>query len=105
MAALGLLLIFLLAACSGRISFTATVLSNTEGILILRPDADSDVGRSGDMLRISTDGVKIEDAAGHSFSGEDIQEGALLKIYYDGKVLESYPLQLTKVTKIILLDS
>ncbi len=103
--ALGMILLILLSGCGRERSFNAVVLSNTNGTLVLRPDADSDVYKSGDMLTLSTEDVPVEDQSGHAFSGEDIQEGADLKIYYDGEILESYPLQITGVSKIVLLDS
>ena len=94
-----------LSGCSSDKSFNAVVLSNTRGTLVIQPDEATNERKSSDRITLNTEGVAVENEGGDGFPGTDIQEGARIKIYYDGAIQESYSAQLSGCSKIILLDA
>lgn len=93
------------SGCSSESSFNAVVLSNSKGNLVIQPDEAAKERKSSDRIVLATEGVSVQDEDGTEFPGEDIQEGARVKIYYDGNIMESYPAQLSGCSRIILLDA
>lgn len=61
-------------------------------------------GSSGEIYHIGTQNVTIVTENGSAMSGEEIKEGSLIEITYDGMIMESYPATPSGITKIVVLD-
>lgn len=77
--------------------FTATVLEVCGGGLLVEPDEGEDIRRSGDLVSVSLD-VEFEDGKSTYSVGDKVT------VYYDGSAAESYPLQVTKVYAVLLVE-
>lgn len=81
-------------------SFQAAVLETENGLLI-RPDSDTAEFRSSDKIYVHVENAQITDASGNPCLLENIVPGDVLKIFYNGMIMESYPAQI-HASKIIV---
>lgn len=100
----GLLSIFIagFSGCNGKPSalgthFNATVLEVYENRVLVEVANGESEHQSADMLSVSTN---IEDA---DASVPDLHTGDLIRVCYDGVILEAYPGQVNHVYAIELL--
>lgn len=77
-----------------EITFQAEVITAGESLLVT-PDQDSMEFRSSDKMSVSTLGAKITNQKGTEINLKDLMSGDILKITYNGIILESYPAQIT----------
>jgi hypothetical protein len=85
------------------VSFTATVLENTQGHFLVEPENGSAERKSSDKIVVATANAVILNAGGKAISIGDIAVGARVAIAYTGLIAESYPAHITG-TQIQVLD-
>jgi hypothetical protein len=83
-------------------TFEAVVIDASDNLLIT-PDEESSVYRSSDKLTVNLVGTTIKNNAGEEISKSDLKIGDVLKITFNGVILESYPAQIT-ATEITVID-
>ncbi len=87
-----------------RATFTAVILETGSHSILVAPDEGTAVARSGDKASVSVPAsVEITGADGESIHREDLKEGDHISITFDGTVMESYPLQISRIFKIKVL--
>jgi hypothetical protein len=75
-------------------TFEAQVIDSSTSILVT-PDKNSNEIKSSDKITVSIDDDAITGAEGKSIAKEELKAGDLVKITYNGVILESYPAQIT----------
>ena len=107
--------LLVLSSCSGagntgagsrdEVSFVAAVLENNGTNLLVEPEEDSDELRSADKITVHvSDNVKLLDSQGNGIKIDGVETGDKVRIFYDGAIAESYPAQINKCYKIVLMD-
>ncbi len=74
---------------NGRYFFTAKVLSCTESSLLVESTSSSGGIREGDQVSVSRQGLT-----------DEVKKGYSILIFFDGLVMETYPLQISGVYEI-----
>jgi hypothetical protein len=82
--------------------FDATVIDNTKGLLVA-PAQDSDAYRSSDKISVGLTDTVILDQERKEMAADQIKAGDILRIAFNGVILESYPAQIT-AARIEYLD-
>lgn len=75
--------------------FTATVLEVGDGYLLVEPVEGDAMLATADKIMVSTNDVAVPDG---------VAKGAVVRITFDGVIRESYPVQISGVTEILLAD-
>lgn len=73
--------------------FTAVVIEAGKGLLVT-PEAGSAASASSDRISVSLYETEILDDKGNAVTADRFKPGDLLKIFYNGVILESYPAQI-----------
>lgn len=89
------------ADASDTVTLICRVVEEDDGVLLL---AKWD-GSAGEIYRIGTDDVSVIGEEGETLSGDEIEEGTLVEIEYDGLIMDSFPAQLGNVSKIKVTES
>ncbi len=87
-----------------EISFIATVLENRGSYLLVEPVKGSDELRSSDKISVSIGDDTLLKSENEQISVDDIKAGHRVEIFYDGKIAESYPAQISTCYEIKVLD-
>ncbi len=74
--------------------FTAVVIEAGKGLLVT-PEVGSAASASSDRISVSLYETKILDDKGNAVTADRFKPGDMLKIYYNGVILESYPAQIS----------
>ncbi|HKL99755.1 MAG TPA: hypothetical protein VJZ06_07610 [Mobilitalea sp.] len=74
--------------------FEAEVIEGGEYLLVA-PDKASDAYRSSDKISVALLGAEVKDSAGNKIGGDQLKAGDIVKISFNGVILESYPAQIT----------
>ena len=74
-------------------AFTATVLEAGDGYLLVEPVEGDPMLATADQIQVPTEGVEVPDG---------VTEGSKVTIPFSGGVMESYPVQISDVTEIVL---
>ncbi|HKL78943.1 MAG TPA: hypothetical protein VJ888_00760, partial [Mobilitalea sp.] len=74
--------------------FEAEVIEGGEYLLVA-PDEASDAYRSSDKISVALLGAEVKDSAGNTIGGDQLKAGDIVKITFNGVILESYPAQIT----------
>ncbi len=74
-------------------AFTATVLEAGDGYLLVEPVEGDPMLATADQIQVPTEGVEVPDG---------VTEGSKVTITFSGGVMESYPVQISDVTEIVL---
>ena len=83
--------------------FTATVLEKGESYILVEPDEGSTELNSADKISVSIGDATIMDDKGKEITIQDIDEGDKVKIHYDGQIAESYPAQIHRCHRVVLV--
>lgn len=84
-------------------NFKATVLENNQGHLLVEPAKGSGELKSSDKISFSiVEGVEVIDEQGKVLDWTEIEVGDVIRIDYDGLIMESYPAQI-HVERVIRL--
>ena len=92
-----LIFAFALIACSiidshmKKQTFEAEILEINSNSILVKPNQDTDEAKSSDKITIPTWTIEIK---------QKLKVGDIVKITYDGVILESYPAQINEVYKI-----
>ena len=114
-AAVLLTALLILSSCSGtgntgtdsryEVNFAGTVLENNGTNLLIEPESGSDVLRSADKITVHVSGdMVLVDSQGREISIDSLETGDMIQILYDGAMAESYPAQINKCYKIVLMN-
>ena len=90
-----------------RVSFYARIIANDGEVLHVGGIPENDVNHRGEAFlswTASNAGDEIYDQYGKRLALSDLQTDDLIQVFYTGPVLETYPVQINGVQKIILLD-
>lgn len=85
-----------------EIIFEAEIIENGESLLIA-PDPESNEGRSSDKMYVGLTGASIMNKSGEDITKEELKPGDIIKITYNGIILESYPAQIG-ASKVEVID-
>ena len=99
-----IILLLTLAACTqGKAAvFTARVLENRGTVLLVQPQEGEQELKSADQITVPFDATLVRED-GTSAGAEEFTAGSLIKITYDGSLMESYPAQIAECYQIMLL--
>ncbi|HZJ57218.1 MAG TPA: DUF3221 domain-containing protein [Clostridia bacterium] len=86
-----------------QFSFIATVIEKGESYILVEPDEGSSELNSADKISVSIGDATIIDDEGKDITIQDIDEGDKVKIHYDGQIAESYPAQIHRCHRIVLV--
>ncbi len=93
------------AGSKDEVSFRATVLENNGSNLLVEPEEGSAELRSADKISVHvSDDVKLFDSQDKGINIDAIEAGDKVQIFYNGLIAESYPAQINKCYKIVLMD-
>ena len=74
--------------------FRAEVIENNGGLLVA-PEEGSDAYRSSDKIMVGLTDTVIHDQEGKEMMADQLKPGDILRIAFNGVILESYPAQIT----------
>ena len=83
------------------VTLTCRVVYEEDGVLLLAGQS----GGASEVYRIGTAGTEVVTESGRFVSGDDIEEGSLIEITYNGMIEESYPAAPNGITKIVVKES
>lgn len=83
-----------------EVTLTCRVVHEENGSLLLAGYE----GGPADVYHIGTRNVTVLTESGQKLDGDEIEEGSLIEIMYDGVILESYPATPSGITQIVVLD-
>lgn len=84
-------------AAKGEAYFNATVLEVREDSVLVEPFAGEEELKSADKIVVSTKVMSTNKVP-------TMEPGTLIRIVYNGEILESYPAQINKVVAIYLVN-
>lgn len=88
--------------------FDARVMESGDSILVI-PDPNSDIYQTSDKVMVSVQNSEIIDQKANAIEVEQLIPGDIIRIAFNGTILESYPAQITatriqRIDRDILLD-
>lgn len=89
------------------VSFYARILTNDGKVLHVSGIPENDINHRGEAFLSWSDSNarnEIFDQFGERLTLNDLKADDMIQVFYTGPVLESYPVQINGVQKIILLD-
>lgn len=84
-----------------EVSFKAEIDEVSGNTLLLSVDKGNDTLKSGDKVSVAFKNVEVVDTKGRSIKDDDVVNFKDATVYYDGTVMETYPVQV-KASKIVL---
>ena len=78
-------------------NFTGVVIEISDKAILVSINKDEDEIKSSDKISVSLD-VKLKD------SSTNFKVGDIVRVFYDGVILESYPAQIYTVYAILLIN-
>lgn len=76
------------------IQFDAQVMEVGEGLLVT-PKEDTEEFRSSDQISVHLQDTTVKDSKGNDIDKKALQPGDIIRITYDGIIMESYPAQIS----------
>jgi len=93
-------------AQTGNATFSATITKIEDGNLQVTPDPGTEEAKASDSISVSTpETVKYLDADGNAVDRSQLSAGQRVSIVYDGRVAESFPVQIRGAEIRVLSDA